>query len=391
MDVKKLYDEQEAYIIEMRRFFHRHPEVSLKERNTSLKIQEELGRWGIPYEELKPNYGVVATIRGGKEGKTLALRADMDALPVKEETGLPFASENEGTMHACGHDAHVAMLLGAARVLNEVKDELAGTVKCVFQVAEETGQGYQEVLEYFKSIGGVDGVAGLHIWSAIPEGEILLIPGSVFAGGMGYHVEIRGEGGHGGRPDLVKDPIKAACELVLKYASIPSNFYDVLDHSVVNVGMIRGGTLGNIFPSEASISGGLRWYKKGGNKVILEKMEQLARGVGTMYGVECELHVDGGVPPVDNNGEMIARARTLVPLVEGLKVSAQTDPICAGDNFGYILEQYPGFYGILGAGKPGETIYPQHHCKFDVDEASFRKGSEFMARYAIDFLKQGGV
>lgn len=387
MDVKKLYDEQETYIIEMRRWFHRHPEVSLKEKNTSLKIREELKSMGIPYEELLPNFGVVATIKGGKEGKTFALRADIDALPVTEETGLPFVSENVGAMHACGHDAHIAMLLGAVRVLNEVKDELCGTVKCVFQVAEETGKGYQEVLDYFKSIGGVDGVAGLHIWSAIPEGEILLIPGSVFAGGMGYHVEVRGQGGHGGRPDLVKDPIKAACELVLKFASIPSNFYDVLDHSVVNVGMIHSGTLGNIFPSEASFAGGLRWYKKGGNEVILEKMRQLAKGVGTMYGVECNIQVDGGVPPVGNNAEMIAQARKLVPQIADLKVSPQTDPICAGDNFGYILEQYPGFYGVLGAGKPGETVYPQHHCKFDVDEKALRKGSEFMARYAIDFLK----
>ena len=156
MDVKKLYDDYEAYIIEMRRWFHRHPELSLKEQNTSRKIQEELQGMGIPFEVLAPNCGVAATIKGGKEGKTIALRADIDALPVKEETGLEFTSENEGVMHACGHDAHIAMMLGAAKVLNEVKEELAGTVICVFQVAEETGFGYKEVLDYFDSIGGVD-------------------------------------------------------------------------------------------------------------------------------------------------------------------------------------------------------------------------------------------
>lgn len=387
MDVKKLYDEQEDYIIEMRRWFHRHPEVSLQEKNTSAKIREELEKMEVPYVELKPNYGLVATIQGGGPGRTVALRADIDALPVKEETGLEFQSENTGVMHACGHDAHIAMLLGAVKALNTVKAELKGTVKCVFQVAEETGKGYQEVLDYFDSIGGVDGVAGLHIWSDVPEGEILLLPGSIFAGGLGYSVHIHGQGGHGGRPDLVKDPIKAACELVLKFASIPSNFYDVLDHSVVNVGKIEAGTMGNIFPSEAHIRGGVRWYKHGGNKVILEKMQQIAAGVGTMYGVECEISVDGGVIPVHNNAEMITQARALVPEVGGLKLSAQTDPICAGDNFGYILAKYPGFYGVLGAGKHGEKVYPQHHCKFDLDEKSFRKGSEFMARYAIEFLK----
>lgn len=387
MDVKKLYDEQEAYIIEMRRWFHRHPEVSLQEKNTSAKIREELEKMGVPYVELKPNYGIVANIQGGGEGKTIALRADIDALPVKEETGLDFTSENDGVMHACGHDAHIAMLLGAVKVLNEVKAELSGTVRCVFQVAEETGYGYREVLDYFDSTGGVDAVAGLHIWSDVPEGEILLLPGSIFAGGVGYSVKIHGQGGHGGRPDLVKDPIKAACELVLKFASIPSNFYDVLDHSVVNVGKIEAGTLGNIFPSEALIKGGFRWYKQGGDKIILEKMHQIAAGVGTMYGVEAEITLDGGVIPVSNNADMITQARALVPEVEGLKLSAQTDPICAGDNFGYILAEYPGFYGVLGAGKSGEKVYPQHHCKFDLDEKSFRKGSEFMARYAIEFLK----
>ena len=386
MDVKKLYDDYEAYIIEMRRWFHRHPELSLKEQNTSRKIQEELQGMGIPFEVLAPNCGVAATIKGGKEGKTIALRADIDALPVKEETGLEFTSENEGVMHACGHDAHIAMMLGAAKVLNEVKEELAGTVICVFQVAEETGFGYKEVLDYFDSIGGVDSVIGLHIWSTLPEGEILLIPNSVFAGGVGYDLTVKGEGGHGGRPDLVKDPIKAACEMVLKFASIPSNFYDVLDHSVVNVGRIEAGTIGNVFPSEAKLYGGFRWYKPGGDKVILEKMHQIARGVCAMYGVDYELVINGGVPPVSNNAELISRAKGLVKDVDGLELAKQTDPICAGDNFGYILERYKGFYGVLGAEKAGDTVYPQHHCKFDLDEKAFRKGSEFMARFAIDFL-----
>ena len=185
----------------------------------------------------------------------------------------------------------------------------------------------------------------------------------------------------------MKDPIKAACEMVLKFSSIPSNFYDVLDHSVVNVGRIEAGTIGNVFPSEAMIYGGYRWYKPGGDDVILEKMRQIADGVSRMYGVDYKLNVVGGVPPVSNNADLIARAKGLVKDVDGLESADQTDPICAGDNFGYILEKYKGFYGVLGAGKKGETVYPQHHCKFDLDETAFRKGSEFMVRFAIDFLK----
>lgn len=388
MDVKKLYKEQQSYIIELRRWFHRHPELSLQEEHTSQKIQEELTKMGIPFQVLAPNHGIAATIKGGLgEGKTLVLRADIDALPVQEETGLEFASENPGVMHACGHDAHAAMLLGVAKVLNQLKDQFKGTLICLFQVAEETGYGYQEALDYFESIGGIDGIAGLHIWNAIPEGEILLLPGPIFAGGEGLYVNIHGQGGHGARPDLVKDPIKAACDLVLKLASIPSNFYDVLDHSVVNVGRITAGTLGNIFPSEARLEGGMRYYKPGGVQAIIEKIKQIAAGVGQIYGVDCEVIISGGVPPVINNADMISQAKELVKDVEGLELSPQTDPICASDNYGYFLQKYPGFYGVLGAGKKDDVIYPQHHCKFDLDENAFRKGSEFMARYALDFLK----
>lgn len=387
MDIKELFDSCENEIIENRRWFHRHPEVSLKEKMTSAEICKKLEEMGISYETLPPNYGIVGTIEGGRKGKTIALRADIDALPVTEETGLAFASENEGCMHACGHDAHAAMLLGAAKVLNEVKDELSGTVKLVFQVAEETGDGYQEVLDYFEKIGGVDGIIALHIWSAIPEGQILLYPGAVFAGAMGYHAKLVGQGGHGARPDLTRDPIKAACELALKFSSIPSNFYDVLDYSVVNVGVIQAGTLGNVIPGEAKLSGGMRFYKDGGDDKILEIMHRMAKGVSIANQVEYSIEPIGGVPPIINDLSMIAEASTLVKDVEGLEIAEQKEAICASDNYGYFLQVYPGFFGVLGGGKIDEKTYPQHHSKFDVDEKAFRKGSEFMTRYVMNFLK----
>lgn len=386
MNISKCFKETEPYIIEMRRWFHQHPEVSLLEKETSAKIQAELTAMGISFEELKPNYGIVATIRGKAEGKSILIRADIDALPVQEETGLSFESCNKGVMHACGHDAHAAMLLGAAKVLNQLKDTFDGTVKLLFQSAEEIGLGVEEALSYLDRTGGVDTVIGLHIWSAIPEGEVLLIPGAVFAGGRGFICEVHGQGGHGARPDLVKDPIKAACELVQKFSSIPSNFYDVLDHCVVSTGLIQAGTLANIFPSEAVIQGSTRHYREGGQEKLEEIMSQIAEGVGKIYGVDVDLSFIGGVIPVKNQPQSIIRAKELVKEVEGLLVSPQTDPICAGDDFGFILDRYPGFYGVLGAGKKDEYNYPQHHCKFDIEECAFKKGSEFMTRYALDFL-----
>lgn len=381
----KLFQESESYIIGLRRWFHQHPEVSFQEKETSAKIKEELTLLGIPYEELPPNYGLVATIQGKASGKVIAARADIDALPVTEETGLPFASCHAGVMHACGHDTHISMLLGAAKVLNEIKEELNGTVKLVFQSAEEIGGGYQEILNYFESIGGVDQVIGLHIWGTLPAGEMLLIPGPVFAGGNGFTGKIYGRGGHGARPDLVNDPIKAACELVLKLASIPSNFYDVLDHSVVSVGKITAGTLGNIFPSYAEVKGTTRYYKNGGEDALKEKIAQIAAGVGAIYGVDIQIQYDGGVLPVYNQPSLIPKARELALLVDGLKLSPQTDPICAGDNICYLLDRYPGFYGVLGAGSL--DAYPQHHAKFDIKETEMRKGAEFIGRYIADYLQ----
>ena len=384
-DLKKLFQDAEGYIIEMRRWFHQHPEVSMQEAETSKKIKEELDKMGIPHEDLKPTYGVVATIKGKEGKKVIAARADIDALPVKEETGLPFASCNEGVMHACGHDAHAAMLLGVAKVLNEIRDELTGTVKLLFQIGEEKGGGWEEIVDYFDHNGGVDRVIGLHIWSTLPAGEILLLPGAIFAGGASFTIDINGQGGHGARPDLVHDPIKAACDLVLKLASIPTNFYDVLDHSVVSVGQIHSGTMGNIFPSDAHMSGTLRYYKKGGKELLLDQIHRMAKGVGITHNVDIQVSNNRGVLPVYNDPELIPHAKELVADVDGLELSTQTDPICAGDDFCYILDKYSGFYGVLGAGSPDS--YPQHHAKFDVKESELRKGAEFMGRYIVDYLK----
>lgn len=374
-------------MIQMRRWFHEHPELSLKEKNTSYKIQEELKQMGIPYEQLSPGWGVAAVIQGKHSQKTIAVRADIDALPVEEDTGLPFSSQNPGIMHACGHDAHTAILLGLAKVLWPLRDQLNGTVKLIFQSGEEIGEGYQEVLDYLESTGGADRVIGLHIWSDLPSGEILLLPGAVFAGGSGFHCRILGKGGHGARPDLANDPVKAACELVLKFASVPSNFYDVLDHSVISTGTIHGGFAGNTIPSSVEITGTLRYYKKEGLTALKDKMSQIASGVAAIYNVSISTDYYGAVLPVYNQPSFIPRARELACQVEGLRLSSQTDPICAGDDICFLLDRYPGFYAVLGGGRPDGYSYPQHHPKFDIMETELRKGGEFMARYVMDYLQ----
>lgn len=387
MDLKTLCAEAENYIVDMRRWFHRHPEISQKEAETSRKIQGELAAMGVPFEVLSDGIAVAAVIEGGKRGRRIAVRADIDALPVTEDTGLPFASENEGVMHACGHDAHTAMLLGAARVLRQVREELCGTVYLLFQSAEEVALGVDEVLEYLSRIGGVDELFGLHIWSGVPSGELKLIPGPLFTGGNAFYINITGRGGHGARPDLVQDPVKAACDLVMHLSAIPSNFYDVLDNSVVSVGVVQAGTLENVFPTSAFVSGTTRSYKIGGREKLQEIIRRKCEGIATIHNVEVDVKFNTGVVPVINDENMIARARLLVGNIDGLELCPDPDPIPAGDNIGFLMNAYKGFYGILGGAIPGRPFYPHHHAKFDIDESAMRKGTEFIARYVCDFLK----
>lgn len=380
----------EDYVIQTRHWLHQNPEVSFKEEKTSQKIQEELTKMGISFELLTPSYGVIATIKGDIcSDKKIGVRADMDALPVLEETDLPFASLNEGIMHACGHDAHVAMLLGVAKILNENKTKLSGTVKLIFQAAEEAGGGIKEVIDYINADGGIDQVIGTHIWSDIPAGEILLRPEAIFAGSGRVFYKIIGKGGHGARPDLVNDPIKAACDFVTHVSSIPSNFNHVFDNAVVTICQIEGGTAGNIFPNEVNVYGTYRHFREGTYKNILDQVERMAQGIALTHDVKLEYTDDreNRLPPVYNNPEMIEKAKSLVDDIDGLVLSTQTDPICASDNYGFLLEKYKGIFAVLGGGKHGETIYPQHNSKFDIDESVLIKGTEFMTNYVLDYLK----
>lgn len=389
MEISRLVETTEPYIIEMRRWFHAHPELSLQEQETSKRIQQELKKLEIEYEVLEPGYAIVGTIRGAYPGKTMLLRADIDALAVSEETGLPFTSVYEGRMHACGHDAHIAMLLGAAKILKQLQMQLHGTVKLLFQAAEERGKGVDEVLAYFETHGGPDRVLGLHIWSALSNGELLLLPGTIFSGLIGFECRIHGKGGHGARPDLTHDPLKAACELVLKYAAIPSNFYDVMDHSVVTTGAIQAGDVKsrNVIPNEALVRGTARFFKREAFDALPVIMENIAASIEKMYDVSIELDLSKGPVATVNDDAVVEEVMQIAQQVPGMMISKQKEPISASETFGYLLERYPGAFAVLGAGKAGQEVYPQHNPHFDIDESAMRKGTEYLTRCTLNYLK----
>jgi amidohydrolase len=385
-DIARLAAELEPQMIEWRREFHRHPEVSYQEVWTAARIQAEVAKLGLAYTTFDGSTSFAATLEGAKPGKTIALRADFDGLPVAEETGLPFASENPGVMHACGHDTHIAMLLGAATILKRLQPTLAGRVQLCFQSAEEVGGGATELVDWLKAQGGADRVAGLHIWSLEPTGSIKLAVGPVMSGLFAFKITVTGEGGHGSRPDMVRDPIKAACDLVLKLSAIPVNHYDALDHSVVHIGHIQSGTAPNVFPDSAEITGGVRFFQPEGPDKVKEAIERICRGAELAYRVAVAVDYSPIVAPVVGHAAAVAEAKEVVGRVAGLEVSATVEPQMGSDNYSQFTAAFPGFYGFLGAARPDGVPRLHHSSRFDIDESALRPGAEFLARYAAEFL-----
>ena len=289
MTIKELIAQNEDYIIEMRREFHMHPELSYQEERTSRRICEELEKMNIQYEVVGRR-NVIGIINKNKAGKKIAIRADIDALPVCEEVDLPFKSQTPGVMHACGHDGHTAMLLGIAKSLNELKDELNGSVYLCFQVAEEVGGGAaEECVEYLQAHGGVDQAIGTHLMAQMPVGLIGIPDGAMMAGNTGFKIKVHGVGGHGSRPDLAVDPIRPACDILLKVQAIPVNRHDPFSTVVVSPCMINAGTKNNIIPNDAEIEGNLRFFKAGEDIEVIDLMRKIAENVAAAYGCTAEV------------------------------------------------------------------------------------------------------
>ena len=262
MNLFQLSQDVEQYVIDMRREFHANPEISFQEKRTTARIREELDKIGIPHETVGSG-NVVALFDTGRPGKSLAIRADIDALPMDEaDKTTPYCSKVEGVMHSCGHDGHAAMLLGTAKVLTQIKDQLKGKIYLCFQVAEEVGGGAGEIVEYLKQKGGVDGVIGTHLDGGSDAGVIHLPDGPLMAGAQLFEIEVKGVGGHGSRPDKAVDPIKPACDILLKIASIPAQYHNPFDTCVVSPCQIHGGSASNIIPEMKSCSSAFVWWPR---------------------------------------------------------------------------------------------------------------------------------
>ena len=388
MDLKALAEKNHDYVVEMRRYFHRHPELSTQEVNTSKKICEELEKMGIPYKAY-PDYTVIATIDSGKPGKTVLIRGDIDALPVTEETGLPFASQNPGVMHACGHDCHGAMLLGIGKSLMEVKDELTGKILLGFQVAEENLKGSRTMVQYVKDMGGADNSIAIHVGCAQNIGEIMLPAGPMASGVITSQIRVKGRGGHGSAPHAALDPIKPACEIVLKLASLPSNAIDAQDPIVFSTCHIEGGSAVNIIPDEAVIGGTVRYFNKDLTQPIFDYLENISDCVCKSYGVTRTMeYIFDPMIPVVNDKEVAEMGQRIAEEM-GMKVTKEGKGM-GSDDMALLLDAFPGFYANIGCANEAKGIghVANHNACFTIDEDALKLGTEFLMKSACELLNK---
>lgn len=382
--------EYEQYIIEKRRDFHKHPETGFQEFRTSAIVKEELLKFGFTIEECIGVTGLVGTLIGNKNGKTIGLRADMDALNMQELNDIPYKSIHEGVMHSCGHDTHTAMLLGAAKYMSEHKDKLNGTLKVIFQAAEEgpmPGGGSFVVEGGY--IDKCDAVFGTHIITGQYAGTIGIKSGPAMAAPDEFLVKVIGTGTHASEPHTGVDPILISSQIIQAFQNIISRNTDPVDPAVISVCTIQSGTAFNILPESAEFSGTIRTLNPDTRSFIFKRMEEIIKHITLMNGATYEVEFIKAYPPLINNPKMADFAKKVaIELIGEENVEILTKPSMGGEDFAYYLEQKPGAFIWLG-GRPidSKEFYNNHNPKFDIDESSLLIGSALHINLVIEFLK----
>ena len=388
MDIQVIAKEYKEYLIEMRRWFHAHPELGEKEFETSAKVKEELTKYGIEWRNCGLQTGVLATVVGAKPGKTILLRADMDALPVPEETGAPFASQNAGVSHACGHDCHTASLLTAARLIHDHRDQLCGTVKFAFQPSEELGTGAPGMIKE-GALEGVDTAFGIHIWSMIPAGKISVRSGPQLAAVDKFVIRIEGKGGHASAPHECIDPVVCMGAMIGNLQSVVSRECNPADAAVLTIGKATSGTLWNVIPGTAYMEGTTRFFTRQLKKDFPEKVSRVVAGTAATYGCKAELDYIPIIPPTINDDAAAEFVKKTATKLVGAENVIDIGPISTGEDFGLYLEQVPGMMALVGVGnKACGAIWPQHSPKYTVDEDALLNSVMLYAQVAYDHNAQ---
>jgi amidohydrolase len=393
MNARQLAEKHERYAITLRRDLHRYPEPSGEEERTSSLVAAELESIGVPYE-IVGKYGIIATLEGSaSKGSAIVLRADMDALPIQESDSnlarlKAVVSEVAGCAHLCGHDAHTAMLLGAAKGLSEVRCELAGDVLLCFEQAEETAEGIAPMMQAL-STQDIKAVWGIHVYAGLPSGAISVEPGPRMSGMTSFRVTLKGRGGHGSRPDQTIDPILCAAQTVVGLCTIPARELDPADAGVLTIGMIRAGETPNVIPDTASFAGTARFFEPKVGQLIQTSFERIVTHTARAHRCEAHIEARGPHPAVINDPALATLAARSVQTALGPECLATCKPWMASESMGYYLSKYPGVFALLGvACDELGTGAAHHNPSFDIDESALKNGMAATLQFAQDVLSQ---
>ena len=372
------------YIISTRRDIHKHPELSFQEFRTSKLVSEQLKSFGIKVIENVGKTGVVGILEGAAAGKTIAMRADMDALPIQETNDVSYKSIHKGVMHACGHDAHTAMLLGAAKVLSENKKNIKGRIKFIFQPAEEGYGGARYMIED-GAIENVEEIFGLHVWNYQESGTIGIKDGPVMAAADMFTINIKGKGGHGATPQGTVDCVVVASHLVQALQTIVSRNTNPIESTVITIGQINGGYNFNIIADSITLKGTTRAYTEKNRELIKVRMNEIISGIEKMFNASISLDYKDGYPPVICNSVLTEKLKSIATQIVSDKVIAPYLSM-GGEDFSYFANKIPGCFFFLGsAPKDREPMSTPQHCShFDIDEDVLTIGSSIFVELGLN-------
>jgi amidohydrolase len=386
IDFQKELEAVRDQVIAWRRYLHAHPELSFEETHTSQFIYDCLTSFGL--EVTRPaGTSVVGILRGNRPGRTVAIRADIDALPILEENDFEFKSQNPGVMHACGHDGHTAMLLGAAKILSEKRDQIQGEIRFLFQSGEEVMPGGAEALVRAGVLEGVDFIIGTHLWASMPTGQIGIIYGPAMAAPDEFRIVIHGKGGHGAIPQETVDSILVGAQVVQALQHIVSRRTDPLDDLVISVCQFHAGTAHNIIADTATLVGTVRTFKPELQDRVEALMHQTLQGICQLYGATYTLEYTRGYAPVINDEHVTRVVEETVREVLGEQAIVHPDPTMGGEDFSAYQKVVPGCFFFTGAGNREKGIvYPHHHPRFTIDEDALQHGVSLFLHTAMKLL-----
>ncbi|MEY8403303.1 amidohydrolase [Oscillospiraceae bacterium 44-34] len=389
MDFAQRASQLSGDIIRHRRWLHQHAELSLQETETTAYLAAQLQALGVPVQTFPDYPGCIATIQGGKPGKTVMLRADIDALPIQENSGVDFESQNPGVMHACGHDCHAAMLLGAAQMLWECRDELSGTIKLLFQSGEEVFIGSHYYWDK-GHLNDVDAAMGLHVWATAPNGRLCVQDGPLMASCDNFKLTVHGVSCHGSTPNIGKDAIVAASAIIMALQTVVSRISDPRDMVVVTVGKIQAGTQFNIITDTAVLEGTVRAHDPAARQLAAKSIRHIVETTAAAMGCTADLEYNFLEPPVRNDDTALNEvARNAARKLFGGDILATTLPATGSEDFSYLMEKIPSsLFVFLGCyDEATGSVHPVHNEKFRINEDILQTGAAEYAQFAADYLK----